>query len=70
MKNFGTVNEFNADQGRGSIKPEAGGENLPFEKSAFKWDIKTNPPKTGQRLSYELGTDSNSKPVALNLETI
>jgi cold shock CspA family protein len=68
MKIFGTVNEFNADQGRGSIKPEAGGDNLPFEKSAFKWDIKANPPTNGQRLSYELGTDSNSKPVALNLE--
>ena len=51
-------------------KPETGGENLPFEKGAFKWDIKANPPKTGQRLSYEVGTDSNSKPVALNLETI
>jgi CspA family cold shock protein len=70
MKTFGIVNSFDADQGRGSIKPETGGDNLPFEKSAFKWDIKANPPKTGQRLSYEVGTDSNSKPVALNLETI
>jgi CspA family cold shock protein len=70
MKNFGTVNEFNADQGRGSIKPETGGDNLPFERSAFKWDIKANPPTTGQRLSYELGTDSNSKPVATNLQKI
>ena len=53
----------------GSIKPEAGGDNLPFERSAFKWDIKANPPKTGQRLSYEVGTKDN-KPCALNLETI
>ena len=68
MKIFGTVNSFDVDQGRGSIKPEAGGDNLPFEKNAFKWDIKAHPPTTGQRLSYELGTDSNSKPVALNLE--
>ena len=70
MKIFGTVNSFDADQGKGSIKPEAGGDNLPFEKSAFKWDIRANPPKTGQRLSYELGTGSDSKPAALNLETI
>jgi CspA family cold shock protein len=70
MKNFGTVNEFNADQGRGSIKPETGGDNLPFERSAFQWDIKANPPTTGLRLSYELGTDSNSKPVATNLQKI
>ena len=70
MKNFGIVNSFDVDQGRGSIKPEAGGDNLPFERSAFKWDIKANPPQTGQRLSYEVGTDSNSRPCALNLQTI
>ena len=70
MKTFGTVNSFDVDQGRGSIKPEAGGDNLPFERSAFKWDIKANTPKTGQRLSYEVGTDSHDKPCALNLQTI
>ena len=70
MKTFGTLNSFDVDQGRGSIKPEAGGDNLPFEKSAFKWDIKVNPPKTGQRLSYEVGTNSESKPCAVKLETI
>ena len=70
MKLFGTVNSFDVDQGRGSIKPEAGGDNLPFEKGAFKWDIKATPPKTGQRLSYDVGTNSDSKPCALNLQTI
>ena len=70
MKTIGTVNSFDLEHGRGSIKPEAGGENLPFEKSAFKFDIKANPPKAGQRLSYEVGTDSNSKPIAVNLQTI
>ena len=70
MKSFGTVNSIDLEHGRGSIKPETGGENLPFERSAFAFDIKANPPKTGQRLSYEVGTDSNSKPIATNLETI
>jgi cold shock CspA family protein len=70
MKIFGTVNSFDLEHGRGAIKPETGGENLPFEKSAFKWDIKAKPPTTGQRLSYEVGTDSSSKPCALNLQTI
>ena len=70
MKLFGTVNSFDIDQGRGSIKPETGGENLGFERSAFSWDTKANPPKTGQRLSYEVGTNSDSKPCALNLHTI
>ncbi len=70
MKYFGTVNSFDADHGRGSIKPETGGDNLVFEKSAFSWDITANPPTTGQRLSYDVGTDSDSKPCALNLQTI
>ena len=70
MKNFGTVNSFDIDQGRGTIKPEAGGDNLGFERSAFSWDIKVHPPTTGQRLSYDVGTDSDSKPCALNLQTI
>ncbi|MDL2340345.1 MAG: cold-shock protein [Pseudomonadota bacterium] len=70
MKYFGTVKTFDVDHGRGSIKPESGGDNLAFEKSAFSWDIKASPPTTGQRLSYEVGTSSDSKPCALNLQTI
>lgn len=69
MKFFGTVNSFDIDQGKGLITPETGGDNLGFERSAFTWDIKANPPKTGQRLSYEVGTNSDSKPCALNLHT-
>ena len=70
MKFFGIVDSFDIDQGKGSIKPETGGENLSFERSAFAWDIKANPPKAGQRLSYDVGTNSDKKPCALNLETI
>jgi CspA family cold shock protein len=70
MKHFGTVNTLDLDQGRGSIKPEEGGDNLNFERSAFSWDIKASPPKTGQRLSYEVGKNSDSKPIAVNLQTI
>ena len=69
MKQFGTINSFDVDQGRGSIKPETGGDNLAFERSAFSWDIKASPPKTGQRLSYEVGTNKDSKPCALNIQT-
>ncbi len=70
MKYFGTVNSFDVDQGRGSIKPETGGDALSFDRSAFSWDIKATPAKTGQRLSYEVGTNSDNKPCAVNLETI
>ena len=70
MKLFGTVNSFDIDNGRGSIKPETGGENLSFERSAMSWDSKVTPPKTGQRLSYDVGTNSDSKACALHLERI
>ena len=70
MKYFGTVTTFDIDHGKGSIKPEAGGDNLAFERSAFSWDIKAHPPTTGQRLSYDVGTNSDSKPCAVNIATI
>ena len=70
MKLFGTVNSFDINKGQGSIKPETGGANLGFERSAVSWDSKVTPPTTGQRLSYHVGTNSESKPCALNLETI
>jgi len=70
MKLFGTVSSFDIDRGRGSIKPETGGDNLGFERSAVSWDSKVTPPKAGQRLSYEVGSDSDSKTCALNLEAI
>ena len=37
MKYFGTVNSFDVDQGRGSIKPATGGEIWGFVVSAFSW---------------------------------
>ena len=70
MKYFGTVNSFDTDNGRGSIKPETGGDNLGFERSAISWDSNEAPPTAGQRLSYDVGTNSESKPCAMNLQTI
>jgi cold shock CspA family protein len=70
MKLFGTVNSFDNGKGHGTIKPEAGGVDLGFERSAISWDAKETPPTAGQRLSYDVGTNSDSKPCALNLRTI
>jgi cold shock CspA family protein len=70
MKLFGTVNSFDNDQGHGSIKPEAGGADLGFERSAISWDAKEIPPTAGQRLSYDVGTNLDSELCALNLKTI
>ena len=68
MKYFGTVKSFDVDQGIGSLKPETGGEELKFERSAMNWDA----PKAatvGERLSYDKGTLDN-QPCALNLARI
>lgn len=69
MKYFGTVNSFDSVAGHGEIKPETGGDALRFERSAFSWG-KDSIPTAGQRLSYDVGTDSERKPCALNLQTI
>jgi cold shock CspA family protein len=70
MKIFGTVSSFDNHNGVGFIKPEAGGSDLGFERKAIAWDGKETPPTAGQRLSYDIGKDSHSKPCALNLQTV
>jgi CspA family cold shock protein len=69
MKYFGTVKSFDTVQGHGEIKPEAGGEDIRFEKSAISWE-KNAVPTVGQRLSYDVGTNNERQPTALNLQTI
>jgi len=69
MKYFGTVKSFDSALGRGEIEQEAGGNDLGFEKAAISWD-KNIAPTIGQRLSYDLGTTTDRKPCALNLQTI
>jgi cold shock CspA family protein len=69
MKYFGTVKSFDTIKGRGEIKQEAGGNDLPFETSAIQWDKKVAP-TIGQRLSYDVGQTPERAPCALNLQTI
>ncbi|MCF2514503.1 cold shock domain-containing protein [Sphingomonas sp. G124] len=68
MKYFGTVKSFDTDTGTGSLKPETGGDELMFERSAISWDA-PKAPTVGQRLSYDKGT-LNSQPCAINLGRI
>ncbi|MCL6730713.1 cold-shock protein [Sphingomonas hankyongi] len=68
MKHFGTIKTFDETQGRGSITPEKGGDELRFERSAISWDPKVAP-KTGQRLSYEL-LEKDGRTSAMNLQTV
>jgi cold shock CspA family protein len=69
MKYFGTVKSFDSVQGHGEITPETGGDLLRFERSAFAWE-KDTVPTIGQRLSYDVETNSNRQPCAVNLQTI
>ena len=69
MKYFGTVNSFDTGKGHGEIKPEKGGDMLRFERGAFSWE-KNAVPTVGQRLSYDVGTNNQRQPCALNLQTI
>ena len=69
MKLFGTVQSFDTAKGFGAILPEAGGDALRFENSAIKWG-RTDSPRAAQRLSYELGSNSDGTPCAINLQSI
>jgi len=68
MKYFGTVKSFDTDKGLGSLKPETGGDDLYFERSAINWDAPKSP-NLGERLSYDKGL-LNNQPCAVNLERI
>ena len=63
---FGTIKNYDETKGVGSIKPENGHTDLPFEKSAVNWGDATTP-KTDRRLSYELGKNSDGAECAVNL---
>ena len=67
MKLFGTVKLFDEIKGYGKIKPEAGGGELRFEKSAVQWGDETTP-KTERRLSYEIGKNGSGDACAINLQ--
>ena len=68
MKLFGTVKSFDEAKGLGSIKPDQGGDELGFEKSAISWADKSAP-KEGQRLSYDVDSKDGRK-TAVNLQTV
>ena len=68
MKFFGTVKSFDTDKGLGSLKPETGGDDLYFERSAISWDAPKSP-NVGERLSYDKGMLDNQT-CAVNLARI
>ena len=69
MKYFGTVKSFDTIKGLGEISPEVSGNVIRFETSAIMWD-KNVAPTIGQRLSYDVGTNNDRLPCALNVMTV
>jgi CspA family cold shock protein len=67
MKLFGTVKLFDDIKGYGTIKPEAGGNELRFEKSTVRWGDATTP-KVERRLSYEEAKNGLGVTCAINLQ--
>ncbi len=68
MKLFGTVKTYDEAKGHGTIKPEAAGDELRFEKSAVQWGDATTP-KVERRLSYEVGKNGSGDACAINLHS-
>ena len=69
MKLFGTVKSYDESKGFGSLLPENGKDELRFESSAVRWG-RNSSPRTEQRLSYELGSNKDGQPCAVNLQSI
>ena len=67
MTIYGKVESYDNNAGTGMITPEvAGGEKLPFERSAFGWSDK-QAPSVGRRLSYEV-SKNDGKNCAIKLQ--
>ena len=64
---FGTIKNFDETKGVGTIRPENGHNDLPFEKSAVSWGDATTP-KPDRRLSYEVGKNKDAVECAINLQ--
>ena len=70
MKYFGRVKAFDQIVGHGSLEQETGGADLNFERGALAWDSKETGPESGQRVSYDVGSNSNRQPCAINIQPI
>jgi cold shock CspA family protein len=68
MKHSGTVPSFDEATGHGTLKPQNGGSDLGFERSAMLWDQMVSP-RLGLRLSYQL-SGKNRHASAVDLQTI
>jgi CspA family cold shock protein len=66
MTHYGKIHSYDAAKGAGMIKPEKGGDALPFHKADLQQQAEV--PKADQRYGYETKQVDGGKSQAINLQ--
>lgn len=66
MTQYGKIHSYDAAKGAGMIKPEKGGDALPFAKADLQQQAQV--PKAEQRYGYETKQGDGGKAHAINLQ--
>ena len=66
MTQYGKIHSYDATKGAGMIKPEKGGDALPFAKADLQQQAQV--PQAEQRFGYDTKQDNGGKAHAINLQ--
>ena len=66
MTQYGKIHSYDAAKGAGMIKPEKGGDALPFAKADLQQEAEM--PKADQRFGYDTKQGEGGKSHAINLQ--
>ena len=66
MTHFGRIKSYDSGKGAGTIRPEEGGDMLPFGKSDLLQE--SQDPKVGDRYGYETNQVDGRDVCAVNLQ--
>lgn len=66
MTDYGTIASYDSNKGAGTIKPEQGGDVLPFRKASLQQQAQE--PKQDQRFGFDVKSADNGKRYAINLQ--
>ena len=66
MTQYGKIHSYDAAKGAGMIKPEKGGDALPFAKADLQQQAEV--PKADQRFGYDTKQGEGGKSHAINLQ--
>lgn len=66
---FGTIKNYDETKGLGSIRPENGHADLPFDRSAVSWGNEPTS-RTDRRMSYKIGRNKDGVECAVNVQPV